>query len=117
MPLTDKQERFCTEYQVDQNGTQAAIRAGYAEGSARQSASDLMSKPAIQARMAELAELQRQRTNITADRVLAGLWDIASDPDTPAAARVQAYDKIARHLRMYDDKASLDGELVIKWQD
>lgn len=28
MPLTDKQKRFVTEYLVDLNATQAAIRAG-----------------------------------------------------------------------------------------
>ena len=29
MALTDKQKRFCEEYLIDLNATQAAIRAGY----------------------------------------------------------------------------------------
>lgn len=29
--LTPKQERFCEEYLIDLNATQAAIRAGYSE--------------------------------------------------------------------------------------
>lgn len=27
--MTDKQKRFCEEYMIDLNATQAAIRAGY----------------------------------------------------------------------------------------
>jgi len=34
MALTPRQERFCEEYLVDFNGSAAAIRAGYAAGSA-----------------------------------------------------------------------------------
>ncbi len=29
LPMTSKQKRFCTEYLIDCNATQAAIRAGY----------------------------------------------------------------------------------------
>ena len=56
---TDKQKRFVEEYCVDCNATQAAIRAGYSEKTARQSASRLMNDPdirkAIEERMEELA--------------------------------------------------------------
>ena len=34
MPLTEKQKRFCEEYLIDPNATQAAIRAGYSEKTA-----------------------------------------------------------------------------------
>lgn len=42
--LTVKQQKFCREYVVDFNGTQAAIRAGYAKASARTTASELLTK-------------------------------------------------------------------------
>jgi phage terminase small subunit len=32
--MTDKQKRFCDEYMIDSNATQAAIRAGYSENTA-----------------------------------------------------------------------------------
>lgn len=32
--MTDKQKRFCNEYLIDCNATQAAIRAGYSEATA-----------------------------------------------------------------------------------
>ena len=55
--LTAKQQRFCDEYLIDLNATQAAIRAGYSERSARQIADSNMSKhdikEYIKKRMAE----------------------------------------------------------------
>lgn len=55
--LTAKQQRFCDEYLIDLNATQAAIRAGYSKRSARQIADLNMSKHDIKeyinARMAE----------------------------------------------------------------
>ena len=46
-PITDKQKRFVREWLVDMNGTRAAIRAGYSEKSAAQTASRLMKDPAV----------------------------------------------------------------------
>ena len=55
--LTAKQQRFCDEYLIDLNATQAAIRAGYSEKNARNIASENLAKPNIKAyvekRMAE----------------------------------------------------------------
>ncbi len=55
--LTPKQKRFCDEYLIDLNGTQAAIRAGYSEKTANRIATENLSKPVIKdyisARMAE----------------------------------------------------------------
>ena len=36
MALTDKQKRFCDEYLIDLNATQAALRAGYSKKTAKQ---------------------------------------------------------------------------------
>lgn len=56
MAITWKNQKFIDELFVDLNATQAAIRAGYSEASARQIASELLSKPdikvAIEQRMA-----------------------------------------------------------------
>ena len=55
--LTAKQQRFCDEYLIDLNATQAAIRAGYSKNAARQIGTENMSKPSIreyiEERMAE----------------------------------------------------------------
>lgn len=43
-PLTEKQKIFCSEYILDWNGTRAAIAAGYSESSAREIASQNLTK-------------------------------------------------------------------------
>ena len=47
-------EKFCREYVIDHNGTQAAIRAGYAKDTAAQQASRLLRRADIRARVEEL---------------------------------------------------------------
>ena len=47
MALTDKQEMFCREYLVDLNATQAAIRAGYSDKTARSVGNENLTKPDI----------------------------------------------------------------------
>ncbi|WJZ70067.1 terminase small subunit [Pantoea phage PA-1] len=68
--LTDKQELFAREYLKDLNATQAAIRAGYSEKTARSVASENLSKPDIQQRIAELNQERLERVQIDADYVL-----------------------------------------------
>ena len=75
--LTPKQARFCEEYLVDLNATQAAIRAGYSVESAGSIGSENLTKPEIRARI-ETAMVERsKRTGINADRVLRELGRIA----------------------------------------
>ena len=52
--MNEKQKRFCEEYLIDCNATQAAIRAGYSEKTAGSQAFDLLKKPEIQNYIAEL---------------------------------------------------------------
>lgn len=47
MKLTAKQKKFADEYIATSNATQAAISAGYSESSARQIATENLTKPAI----------------------------------------------------------------------
>ena len=58
--MTAKQQRFCDEYLIDLNATQAAIRAGYSKKFAGQNADKLLKntkiKEFIDARMAEKEE-------------------------------------------------------------
>ena len=75
--LTRKQQAFVDEYLVDLNGTQAAIRAGYSQRSAKQLADSLLKKPHV-ADAVNAAILDRQdRTKITQDRVLEEMARIA----------------------------------------
>ena len=71
--LTAQNKRFCEEYIIDLNGTQAAIRAGYSERSAGSIAHDLLKKPEIKTYIQRLQLARSLRTQITADRVLSEL--------------------------------------------
>lgn len=75
MAMTPKQERFCLEYLVDLNATQAAIRAGYSEDTARSIGSENLSKPDIVERIAQLQAERSARTKIDADWLLRRLAD------------------------------------------
>lgn len=75
--LTDKQEAFCREYLKDFNATQAAIRAGYSEDSARQIASDTLSKHNVQERIQGLANKLNSRTDNKIERIITELQLIA----------------------------------------
>ena len=46
--LTSKQRLFCSEYILDWNGARAARAAGYSENSAKETASEILTKPNIQ---------------------------------------------------------------------
>ena len=63
--MTDKQKRFCDEYLIDTNGTQAAIRAGYSKKTARQIADNLLSKVDIKSYIDE--QLTKMHTEKIAD--------------------------------------------------
>lgn len=58
--MTERQKRFCDEYLIDLNATQAAVRAGYSEKYAHTNANKLLQnttvKEFIAARMAEKQE-------------------------------------------------------------
>lgn len=75
--LTPKQEQFCQEYLIDLNATQAAIRAGYRENTAKQIGSENLSKPDIQVKLKVLMNQRAKRTEITSDRVLKEIARIA----------------------------------------
>lgn len=75
--LTAKQQRFCDEYLIDLNATQAAIRAGYSEKRASEQAYQLLQKTTVQNHIAELQKEREKRTEITQDSVLHELALIA----------------------------------------
>lgn len=52
--MTPRQEKFCVEYLIDLNATQAAIRAGYSKRTAEALASRLLRNVNIRGRIKEL---------------------------------------------------------------
>lgn len=68
--LTEKQKRFVAEYLVDLNATQAAIRAGYKDNTARSIGAENLTKPDIQAAIQKAMADREGRTEISQDAVV-----------------------------------------------
>lgn len=77
MALTPKQKRFCEEYLIDLNATQAAIRAGYSLKTAEQTASRLLRNVKVQEYIAKRQKELSRSTEITQERVIKELALIA----------------------------------------
>jgi phage terminase small subunit len=76
MKLNPKQLRFCQEYVADLNATQAAIRAGFKERSAKVTACRLLTKANIQSKIQELQKKISDRLEITPDMIIQELASI-----------------------------------------
>lgn len=66
MALIDKYEMFCRERLIDLITTKAAIQAGYSAKTAYCTASENLSKPDIQSRIAELKAQRNDLVGINA---------------------------------------------------
>ncbi len=75
--LTEKQKKFCQEYIIDLNATQAAIRAGYSEKTSRTIAAENLAKPNIQNYISDLQKNLQEKTEVTQERVIKELARIA----------------------------------------
>lgn len=78
MALTPKQNRFVAEYLVDQNATQAAIRAGYPARTARSVGAENLAKPYIKQCISEALERRNSRVEVKSDDVLRELLRVMS---------------------------------------
>jgi len=76
MALTKKQKLFVEQYLMDLNATQAAIRAGYSEKTAKDIGCENLAKPNIQIEIEKRMKDRGQRTEITQDKVLQELAKI-----------------------------------------
>lgn len=78
--LTDKQKRFCEEYLIDLNATQAAIRAGYRankKSTYEVIGHQLLQKTSVSEEITKAMAERSKRTGINQDRVIMELARIA----------------------------------------
>lgn len=88
--LSPKQDRFCKEYLVDFNATQAAIRAGYSQKTAYSIGQENLKKPEVQARIAELVAEKESALICSADEALQLVSEIARGQTTDEVFRMTA---------------------------
>jgi len=98
MSLTPKQRRFVNEYCVDENATQAAIRAGYSENGAGQQGHLLLKIIEIQEAIAERMEELAVAAGITPEWVV-GQWAKIAQADPNDIVQVRR--TCCRHCHGY----------------
>mgnify|MGYP000644764437 FL=1 len=134
--LTAKQQRFCDEYLIDLNATQAAIRAGYSPKTARMIANENLTKPYIkeyiEKRMAEkekeliadqdevlkyLTSVLRGKSQST-EIIVEGVGDGCSEARTilkePSEKdRLKAAELLGKRYGLYTDKVEADVDMEL----
>ena len=67
--MTPRQEKFCVEYLIDLNATQAAIRAGYSDKTAYSMGQRLLKNVEIQSRIKKMRDDYYDKTIMSAKEV------------------------------------------------
>jgi phage terminase small subunit len=100
--LNDRQEKFCQEYMIDFNGTQAAIRAGYSADSAAVIATENLTKPNIQTRLSELKKEAAEQFGISKQQLINELKKIAFFD----IRKIYTDDNGLKNVRDFDDDSA-----------
>lgn len=99
--LNKRQQRFCDEYLIDLNATQAAIRAGYSEKYAHTNASKLLQNTTIKEYIEKRQQDRIERTEITQD-------DVIKELSLIAFANATDYSKVVEKPLM----VQIDGKMI-----
>lgn len=128
--MTDKLDRFCHEYIVDFNATQAAIRAGYTKNRAADLGYQNLKKECVQARIKELlAPIQSKNiadaTEVmemltatmrgeTTEDVVVGIGEgvqSITEKTVGGRERVKAAELLGKRYGLFQDKVRLEGNV------
>lgn len=130
--MTDRQKRFCNEYLIDCNATQAAIRAGYSKKTANEQGNRLLANVSVKAYIeAHLQEIHNEKT-ADAQEVLEYLTSVMRgerteqvlrlDGDgvqvvdsiqTPTHDKLKAAELIGKRYGMFKDAVDLGGAVPV----
>ena len=131
--MTERQKRFCDEYLIDLNATQAAIRAGYSERSASSIGERILRNDDVRSYISE--QLERIHNENTADaqevmeyltavmrgksvsHVLAFVGDgrqevVEKPPDEKE--RLKAAELLGKRYGLFTDRVELDADTELK---
>ena len=98
--LTDKEEKFCNEYVIDFNGTQAALRAGYSQKNSRFTAARMLAKANITKTIYDLKIKQLKHIKVNRQFVIDGLLRIAQSSNENVAK--SALDSLGKHVGLFE---------------
>lgn len=120
--LTEKQKRFCDEYLIDLNATQAAIRCGYSEKTARSQGQRLLTNVDIQAYIQEQMQTIQKDKIASAEEVIEYLTSVMRGEQTDevvtatgkkntkivdAKDRIKAAELLGKRYGLYTEKVNV----------
>jgi len=101
--MTPKQARFIAEYAVDGNGAGAAVRAGYAPGSAKVTACRLLTQANVREALQASQQATARRLELDRQRVLDGILEAIELARVRADchAQIRGWAEIAKLMGYY----------------
>lgn len=130
--MNARQKRFCDEYLIDCNATQAAIRAGYSKKSAKQMGQRLLTFVDLKAYIDEQLELLHTQKTADAQEILEYLTAVMrgehteqtlqligdgvqtiADIDVSAKERLKAAELLGKRYGLFKDNVTVDLEPVM----
>jgi len=111
--MTPKQKRFAREYLTDFNATQAAIRAGYSKNGASVQGARLLANAKVQAEVQRLAKQKDDELDLSNDRILRKISEIAFSDQEETKDSLRALDLLCKARGMYRQKPEEEQEPVI----
>lgn len=120
--MNAKQRRFCDEYLIDCNATQAAIRAGYSKKTANEQAARLLANASIKSYIDEQLERIHNEKTADAQEVLEYLTSVMRGEHTEQTLKlvgegVQAITEIDVAAKERLKAAELIGKRYGIWKD
>ena len=130
--LTERQRRFCEEYLIDGNASQAAIRAGYSKRSATVVSTTLMKNPQVQAYLKKLLDelhsakvadaqevleyltsvMRGEQSEQTLQLIGDGMQDITSI-DVAAKDRLKAAELLGKRYGIFKENVGVTMDAVV----
>lgn len=116
--LTVKQQKFADEYIISGNATQAALKAGYAKGSAQQTGSENLLKPVVKNYIdAQLKKLHDEKVD-SQEQIMEFLSSVRRGEVTESVATAKCvYDNVPVAARDRIKAAELIGKRYAMWTD
>ena len=113
MKLTPKQKAFVREYKKNGgNGTQAAIKAGYSEKTARKIAAENVTKPVIREALAQEEKKLQEKYEYTIDDMVRELDDVKmkADAEQNRQAQIKAIELKGKAFGLFIDRQEITGK-------
>lgn len=130
--MNARQKRFCDEYLIDCNATQAAIRAGYSTKTAYSIGNENLNKPELKAYIEEQLEKIHNEKTADAQEVLEYLTAVMrgqhteqvlklvgegvqtiTDIDVAAKERIKAAELIGKRYGLFKDNLDVGGAIPV----